>query len=310
MNNIIKSITDLVLNDVFIYPLFLAVYIILIVLIIRTLLKREFNPLKKLLITLLTTLLAFGAYIKVSHTLDTWLVLEISDRCMATENRTKNGIITPFSINEGGNATAYMELVKIYGEAKKDSDLKEMVRNQLGQIHDNVERAISYVTVQISAYNNTKWEYKENHKGLAYKKIEAINDFDVTSIIKQLLEPNYWQTRLTSAKYLREIQYLKEIKNNEHNLELLKGKDYAKLMFNNLIDGITEDRSLSSRKAALDTFVLWACLYEGNDSDCKSKFMPGATYNFDFNTTIWKTKIIENFNKTLGLDKEATLTNN
>jgi len=301
---IIENITTFVLGNEMISILFLVVYVGAIVAIIKQIRKRKCNHLFKSFAVLLSFSLAFAAYKNVSSLMDTWLVLQISDKCYATENKIENNVIIPSLINEGGSASAYMELVRIYQRTKETSYLKKMIKDQLNMIYSNIERTQGYARVELACYKNTQWKHKEKHKGGEWSQIEWIDDFDVRNIITQLKEPNYWQTRLTASKYLTEKKYLEQVKNNEENFELLKGGDYARMMYENLVYLIMKDPSLSVRKAALDVFTFWTCLGDETNNSCRSKFTPNNIYNFDINGEQWKKAIVENFDKTIGLGIE------
>lgn len=298
---IIENITTFVLRNEIVSILFLVVYMGAIIGIIKQILLRKCNRLPKLFAVLLSFSLAFGAYKKVSYLMDTWLVFQISDKCYATENRIEDKIVTPSLINEGGSASAYKELVRIYQRTEDTSYLKGLIKNQLSLIYDNVEMAQDSAKVEIWCLKDTQWKYKEKHKGQNGNEIEWFDDFDVRNIIAQLRHPTYWLTRLTSAKYLMNKQYLEKVKNIEENFELLKDGDYAKIMYENLVFLITKDSSLSVRKSALDTFIFWACLGEEANNGCRNKFTPNNIYNFDISGEQWEKKIVENFNKTIGL---------
>ena len=75
-------------------------------------------------------------------------------------------------------------------------------------------------------------------------------------------------------------------------------------MYEKLVSLIRKDFSLSVRKTALDTFAFWACLEDGSKDDCRSEFVSNNIFNFDIDAERWRKEIIENFNKTLGLDIE------
>lgn len=300
---IIENTTSFLVKNEIIRVLFLIVYLGTIIAIVKQIFLRKCSLVVKSIGILLSFSLAFGAYIKVSRLMDTWLVLQISDECYATENRNFLNVVSPALINEGGSASAFMELVRIYHRTDETSYLKKMIENQLSHIYSNIERAKSYADVQVCCHSHTQWYYQNPVKGVSCKQIEQESEFDVTNVIAQLREPNYWQTRLTTAKYLTNKNYLETVRNNEKNFELMRGGDYAKMLYDNLIYLIKTDPSLTVRKSALDTFTFWVCL-EDKSSNCSNFFSSNNIYNFELNGGQWEKKIVDNFNRTIGLSGE------
>lgn len=299
---IIENITTFLLRNEIISILFLAVYVGVIISVIQQIWSGKCGLVLKSLIVILSVSLAFAAYRKVSRLMDTWLVLQISGECYATKNKNISNVVTPTLINEGGSANAYLELVRIYQRTEETSYLKKMIKDQLNLIYNNIERAKRHAKVEVCCHSNTQWTYKEKHEGKTCIRIEWEDDFDVTNVIAQLREPNYWQTRLTTAVYLTNKQYLEQINNTVKNFNLLKRNNFAEIMYNNLVYLIKNDPSLSVRKSALDAFSFWACLGNGSGDDCKNSFFKNHIFNFDMNLEQWKTKVIDNFNKIIGIN--------
>jgi len=304
----LRIISELVIaflcGNVMVSLLFLLVCLGTICAGIRQIWLRKYNHLFKSLAVLLSFSLAFGVYKNVSYLMDTWLVFQISNKCYATGSKIEDNVVTPSLINEGGNVSAYIELVRSYNRTKESSPLKKVIKNQLDFIYNNVKRAQRYAEIGLWHEKNTKWKHKEIWVNKQGKKTERNNDFDVRNIILQLEEPNYWRTRLTAAKYLINKKYLKEVRQNKANLELLEGGNYAVLMYKKLMGLIERDPSLIVRVTALDTFVFWACSGDDVDDSCRSNFISDRIYNFDVIGKNWKEDIVKNFNETIGLKTE------
>ena len=230
---------------------------------------------------------------------------QLSDRCLAT--RTKNDEILlegkkiratfPTSINEGGDAFAYEELIKIY--KRSNNNIKNDVRKYLAKVFYNLDSAESYFEkVGIHRSNNSSWKYSKLGDS------EEFDEFNIPNVIAQLNEPNYWQTRTTCAIFLKNDKYLRNINAfPQENIERLKEYKWENL-FDNLIKNISSDSSLMVRKISLDTYQYWACSLEDTDiSTCKD-FVKDEIYDFDKVVRHWKIykkSIMETFRKKLNL---------
>ena len=254
-------------------------------------------------LTLVAIWIAYAAYVRAVDFLDTSSLPQLSDRCLASRLKDDEVIVEgkkvrmtyPSSINEGGDAYAYEELIKIYIRSK--GNFKEDVRRYLAKISHNLASARTYFQgVGVHRSSNRSWQYSKTGVN------EEFDEYDVSNVIDQLNEPNYWVTRATCAIFLRNDKYLKSIKDfPEQNRNRLKDYNWAKL-FDNLVSNVSSDSSLMVRKISLDTYQFWACNNEVGVG-CH-EFIKNDVYYFDRVVEHWKQNretIVQKFKKSIGL---------
>lgn len=256
-----------------------------------------------LLVSLVGLHLAFTAYFKASELWDSWLVYSITDRCITWEtqlNKTHR-IVTPYYINQGGDALAYEDLTKMYRELKSNDEKKRLLKKQLEKVYENVISAKKdYVDVDLDSYfdKENKLHFDTNGYG---KRIQTSEMFYPKSIVGQLKHPTYWMTRAKCAILLRSENSLKEFNSSKLKFEMLM-KDFSpEDMFENLVSLIKEDYSLLVRKEALETYIFWAC----NNKECERNFKNDKIFYFNKIDQHWrsnKTPIIEKFKKRTGVE--------
>lgn len=262
--------------------------------------KRDF------IIGILTFMIAYLAYFKANEFLDTWLLFQISDRCLAANIKIneETGRIYPVFINQGGDSLAYESLVGKYNDSI-DKNLKNKMAKHLLKIYENIASVENYFQEEYFTVNRT------NHKGSwTFNRewpFETWDEFDIPNVIEQLRHPTYWTTRARCAKLLQNAEYLKDKKGvNKENLGRLKDYDWAR-MFDNLIKNIQGDYSLIVRKESLDTYKLWVCsVLKDNVSKqkCENKFVSDNIYHFESAVEDWqknRTKIVGEFKRNSGI---------